>query len=659
MDPYREPATRLPDLCDNRGHVTQSVSPEVDAEEMVKMMNREGIELCRANMLTEAEDILFKAADIAKEIQSKERRLLLLSTTNNNIGYLLKLKGSLELAAKYVESALRIEYQLNRPSPSITLNLTAILNAKGMHNKARDLAKLTLDLLHEDESCDAAPEIWVAAWHNLAVAQLHATTRVLSADVVWNYFITGQKKAMKELGKHHPLTIAITESYKSAKASWLRTKLHKGKRRDLPPQQPAKGLRSSSHPRKRENNAAMRVAPQQQKRLQPAPPPRKKGPRAREGMVADGNEKHHHRQQQQQHHHHHHHHEQHHPVKINPTEALLEYSDIDPYSSLDGGWGADASEAWTSTPVRSKEPTAPKPPPPTKVTRNAMVGAKPKAIVPQRPKKVQSDQPDLVLLQRKIEHMDTQPLPPLRATPVAEHQQNIVAPKEPNVPVQAAPPQPVSLTGSDEDNVVGTNSKNEVTAISILEDVSRSQLDTYPDGGQLNALRLLQYASMDVNDSPNISFIDMLVDDPPSEKKSDRDSCCSEASSEASVMQQILMNCPEDDDDYRALRFLAECNSSKADHSNFEHSSEEQPHQLKSVTALLSAAMLDRNNYPGLAIFTDSISELNCSLQYSTLFKNTPSATTARLLDVPGHNLGAIHLVCVSSMFDADPELKS
>ena len=605
--PHEMP-TRLPELYNsNRGYnAVQSVSPSVDIDEMIRMMNREGIELCGAKMLSEAENVLLKASELAKEVKDKQQRLTLISITNNNIGYVMKLKGSLDAAAGYVESALKIEYQLNKPSASTTLNLTAVLNAKGLYNKARDLAKLTLDLLNEEEAngSPASTELWVAAWHNIAVAQLHATTGVLSAEVVWNQFATGQKIALKGLGKNHPLTKAITESYKSAKASWLRTKLNKGKRREVPQQSKNIPHRSPSLPRKKKlGNRPM--FPSTVHSLNPEPPSRHKNNKSRAPNR--------HQQQSLQ-------------SSLNPTEALLEYSGIDPYSGMHGGWGADVSEAWVPS-TKKKSPAPPTVPPPVKSQRNATVNAKPQPI--QRPKKNEmNDHSELVQLRKKIEHLDTQPLPPLSA-PVA---QDIEAPQAPNVPRQAVAPEPVNFTGFEDCSGIVTvpsslncELRNDDSALRLLEEAS-------PYEGTLGGLWLLkQVCAMD-EEEPDCSYIDLLMASPShsQNRHSDEDI---ENDGFPRTTQQLLNYLP-DSSEHSALRFLVDCETNEANQIP-----RRRPNQLNSVMYLLNAAMLDDEDYNGLAMLTNSISEVDCGIQYSSFFKDTQSSNTAQLLDIPGHKL--------------------
>eukprot|EP00754_Rhynchopus_humris_P019121 Rhum_TRINITY_DN14632_c34_g1::Rhum_TRINITY_DN14632_c34_g1_i1::g.106629::m.106629 len=184
----------------------------------------------------------------------------------NSLGYLERMRGDLDAAAAHMEAALRTEHALDSsPLATTTINLTAVLNARGQFNRARDLARLSLELLEsqkqsqqqvKDEEAAAAaaaggdeesspppppqqqqqnlppPEgeeavAWVAAWHNLAVAQLHATTGPLPVDVVWGYFQEAHSLAARALGRAHPMTKEVAASFKSAKRCWSRTKEQK------------------------------------------------------------------------------------------------------------------------------------------------------------------------------------------------------------------------------------------------------------------------------------------------------------------------------------------------------------------------------------------------------------------------------------------------
>eukprot|EP01063_Lacrimia_lanifica_P025795 TRINITY_DN3377_c0_g1_i1.p1 TRINITY_DN3377_c0_g1~~TRINITY_DN3377_c0_g1_i1.p1 ORF type:complete len:1005 (+),score=298.57 TRINITY_DN3377_c0_g1_i1:56-3070(+) len=151
------------------------------------------------------------------------------AATLTNSGYVAKLMGDLDEAAHYLERALEVEAQYGAPQPTTTLNLAVVLNSKGVYNRARDLSKLALALLEEKEASEhpPPPQVWVAAWHNLAVSQLWATNKALNVDTVWEHFRTAVRLAKESLGRQHPLTREVVESFRAAKRSWQATKVSK------------------------------------------------------------------------------------------------------------------------------------------------------------------------------------------------------------------------------------------------------------------------------------------------------------------------------------------------------------------------------------------------------------------------------------------------
>ena len=204
----------------------------------------------------------------------------------NSLGYLERMRGDLDAAAAHMEAALRMEHALDSsPLATTTINLTAVLNARGQFNRARDLARLSLELLEsqkqsqhqqrdeeaaaaaavaggsDDESSPPPPQqqnlpppegeeavAWVAAWHNLAVAQLHATTGPLPVEVVWGYFHEAHSLASRALGRTHPMTKEVAASFKSAKRCWSRTREQKqATTRPPPPAPPPPPPPPSSH----------------------------------------------------------------------------------------------------------------------------------------------------------------------------------------------------------------------------------------------------------------------------------------------------------------------------------------------------------------------------------------------------------------------------
>eukprot|EP01064_Diplonema_japonicum_P015254 TRINITY_DN229_c0_g1_i6.p1 TRINITY_DN229_c0_g1~~TRINITY_DN229_c0_g1_i6.p1 ORF type:complete len:547 (+),score=87.73 TRINITY_DN229_c0_g1_i6:164-1804(+) len=216
------------------------IAQQRQKEDEVLSLNNRGVTAGSNGDLPIAWELLKEAENIIENEICGDMRIRLMAITKNNLGYVAKLDNRLGIAAKCVEAALRLEYQLGPPLPSTALNLAAILNSKQLHNKARDLAKLTIELLTDNEKLDKreakvqntqhirSPSqtlIWIAAWHNLAVAQLHSTTRPLPVGVVWGYFESAIKLSTSSLGKNHHVTLEVQNSYHNAKRSWEMTKM--------------------------------------------------------------------------------------------------------------------------------------------------------------------------------------------------------------------------------------------------------------------------------------------------------------------------------------------------------------------------------------------------------------------------------------------------
>ncbi|KAJ9472102.1 hypothetical protein DIPPA_14411 [Diplonema papillatum] len=196
---------------------------------MVVALNDKAVNLCEKGQLEAAGDMLDRASSMVSWISDQDERVKLESTTLNNVGYLAKLSGDLQKAAANVEAALELECSHGDPLPSTTLNLAAILNAKGMHSRARDLARLTIDLLsdHEKRSVAYPPLVWIAAWHNLAVAQVNSSTKAVPSEVIWSHFDTACSLAVQHLGKGHKVTKEVSSSYRHALRCWNNKKLKK------------------------------------------------------------------------------------------------------------------------------------------------------------------------------------------------------------------------------------------------------------------------------------------------------------------------------------------------------------------------------------------------------------------------------------------------
>eukprot|EP01065_Artemidia_motanka_P024694 TRINITY_DN29591_c0_g1_i1.p1 TRINITY_DN29591_c0_g1~~TRINITY_DN29591_c0_g1_i1.p1 ORF type:complete len:471 (+),score=154.62 TRINITY_DN29591_c0_g1_i1:116-1528(+) len=188
-------------------------------ETQAAALNREAMRLCECGDYAGGRALLGEVRGMLPQLPSKKTRQRMESATFNNLGCLEKKVGDLDAAARHLERALRLEYQVSEPSPSTVLNLTAVLQAQGSYNKARDMARLCVELLQHAPG-DHLAVVWVAAWHNLAVAQMHATTRAEPEETVWGYFTHASKLAQRHLGQKHPLSLAVAESWRCAKQVW-------------------------------------------------------------------------------------------------------------------------------------------------------------------------------------------------------------------------------------------------------------------------------------------------------------------------------------------------------------------------------------------------------------------------------------------------------
>eukprot|EP01062_Namystynia_karyoxenos_P080981 TRINITY_DN8820_c0_g3_i3.p1 TRINITY_DN8820_c0_g3~~TRINITY_DN8820_c0_g3_i3.p1 ORF type:complete len:491 (+),score=72.81 TRINITY_DN8820_c0_g3_i3:97-1569(+) len=200
------------------GH-SKAAAPQIEDE--VAALNRQAMVLCDQGDYAAAREILSGVLPKLGLLDSARTKARLESATVNNLGCLEKRVGNIDAAAVHLERALKLEYQVAEPSPSTVLNLTAVLQAQGSHNKARDMARLCVELLQSAPG-DHLATVWVAAWHNLAVAQMHATTRAEPEDTVWGYFAEAARLANRHLGGKHPLAAEVASSFRAAKQAWRR-----------------------------------------------------------------------------------------------------------------------------------------------------------------------------------------------------------------------------------------------------------------------------------------------------------------------------------------------------------------------------------------------------------------------------------------------------
>eukprot|EP00755_Sulcionema_specki_P003997 Sspe_Gene.28995::Locus_13465_Transcript_1_1_Confidence_1.000_Length_3011::g.28995::m.28995 len=215
--------------------------------EYITSLNQDGLKLCENGKADEGLELLDHALSVVRGMRRGKEQAALETLTLNNLGFVNKQIGDIDLAVDYFEAALRIGSISKNPSPSTILNLTVVLNAKRSHNRARDLALLAIDII---EAGDFPPTVWVAAYHNLGVAQLHATTKHQPPEVVWGYFDTAIKIATRNFGSTHPMTKSVKESYQSGRRAWeLR---RQGKSSAARPRPPVLERLTPRHPRVRE-----------------------------------------------------------------------------------------------------------------------------------------------------------------------------------------------------------------------------------------------------------------------------------------------------------------------------------------------------------------------------------------------------------------------
>eukprot|EP01062_Namystynia_karyoxenos_P028208 TRINITY_DN21414_c0_g3_i2.p1 TRINITY_DN21414_c0_g3~~TRINITY_DN21414_c0_g3_i2.p1 ORF type:complete len:1491 (+),score=369.84 TRINITY_DN21414_c0_g3_i2:86-4474(+) len=220
----------LPAVANGRPSAVATESPRSPSAEQliarIGALNREAVSLTEQGQYDAARGILDQMPTHLARVRCQRTRACLESTTRNNLGCLEKRLGNLDDAAYQLEQALKLEYQYAEPAPSTVLNLTAVMQSQGCFNKARDLARLCLELLQQAPG-GQPPAVWVAAWHNLAVAQMQATTRPESEETVWGYFAQATKIATQNFSAGHHLSVAVADSWRAAKEAWRKHRREK------------------------------------------------------------------------------------------------------------------------------------------------------------------------------------------------------------------------------------------------------------------------------------------------------------------------------------------------------------------------------------------------------------------------------------------------
>lgn len=217
-------------------------------------MNSQGMYLCQQQQLDEAEAILTQAYNVLEtdsSVHDAQTLDQLRSTTLNNLGVVECHKGLHKQALNHLEVAQTLEHQWNVHSASVSLNICAACNALGMHDRATSAALDTIEMLRQAVKRDSTQQantaengnqgdqsalmsttgsnaaadsaennvLWGAAWHNLAVAQLNsASGKDLSEYTnVLALFSNAMESTTALLGREHPMTRAVHESYRAVR----------------------------------------------------------------------------------------------------------------------------------------------------------------------------------------------------------------------------------------------------------------------------------------------------------------------------------------------------------------------------------------------------------------------------------------------------------
>eukprot|EP00658_Telonema_sp_P-2_P076420 TRINITY_DN6681_c0_g1_i2.p1 TRINITY_DN6681_c0_g1~~TRINITY_DN6681_c0_g1_i2.p1 ORF type:complete len:457 (+),score=116.38 TRINITY_DN6681_c0_g1_i2:175-1545(+) len=165
-----------------------------------------------------------KAEDTADGDVAQQLIDQLKATTLNNISFVVYHKGLFRQAIAHLEAAQELERKWGIQSGVSAVNACVLYNAVGQYAVASQYALQGIDILRRDavaaassgQTSDERSKLWGAAWHNLAVAQLQLadpTSPIENSNVL--YMFENSMGACQELlGKSHPMTKAVTETYR-------------------------------------------------------------------------------------------------------------------------------------------------------------------------------------------------------------------------------------------------------------------------------------------------------------------------------------------------------------------------------------------------------------------------------------------------------------
>ena len=158
-------------------------------------------------------------ADVSQQLIDQ-----LKATTLNNISFVVYHKGLFRQAIAHLEAAQELEGRWGIQSGVSAVNACVLYNAVGQYAVASQYALQGIDILRRDAAAAAATgqgsdersKLWGAAWHNLAVAQLQLAdpTSPLENSNVLFMFENSMQACQELLGKQHPMTRAVTETYR-------------------------------------------------------------------------------------------------------------------------------------------------------------------------------------------------------------------------------------------------------------------------------------------------------------------------------------------------------------------------------------------------------------------------------------------------------------
>ena len=166
-------------------------------------------------------DTYSKLSDVEGFAQDQQSTDHLKATTLNNLAFVLYHKREYQQALSNLEAATVLEVRWGVPSPGVSLNLCVAHNALGHYDAASQFALQAIGLLRFDDLVAEKKKLWVAAWHNLGVAQLNMarSTSTSANSNVLVMFRNAMTATRKLLGINHSLSKEVVQTYRSIRAT--------------------------------------------------------------------------------------------------------------------------------------------------------------------------------------------------------------------------------------------------------------------------------------------------------------------------------------------------------------------------------------------------------------------------------------------------------